>query len=347
MDENNTMPVVKMQRIPFQEMENIFYSILKNEGLDETKAKTCARVFTENSLDGVYTHGVNRFPRFVQYIKEKHVITDAEPVLKSAFGAVEQWDGQKGPGITNALFCTERAMNLARISGIGCVALAHTNHWMRGGTYGWKAAKEGFAFICWTNTIGNMPAWGARDNRLGNNPLIFAVPYEDEAVILDMAISQFSFGKIELMRMQGEELPVAGGFDKKGGLSKDPVTIIDSNLLLPIGYWKGAGLSLLLDILAAILSGGLATNEITKAGTETNVSQVFIAIDLSKLGNASAIGQTLQSIIEDYKTSVTAPGKSVRYPGEAVVKTRKENREKGIPVNEVVWDEILRLFPKH
>lgn len=339
-----TKTAVSTKRISIREMEDTFYSILKREGLDDLKARTCAKVFTENSADGVYTHGVNRFPRFVQYLKEKYVIPTADPVLKSAFGAVEQWDGQLGTGITNALFCTERVLEIARNNGIGCVAIAHTNHWMRGGTYGWKAAKEGFAFICWTNTIANMPAWGARDNRLGNNPLIFAMPYENEAIILDMAISQFSFGKIELAKMQGEELPVAGGFDKNGNLSKDPVAILDSNLSLPVGYWKGAGLSLLLDIFAAILSGGLATNQVSKEAAEINVSQVFIAIDLSKLHNASAIGQTLHAIIEDYKQSQPIPGKSgVRYPGESVVKIRKENQEKGIPVNEKVWEEILAL----
>jgi 3-dehydro-L-gulonate 2-dehydrogenase len=268
-------------------------------------------------------------------------------MLKSVFGAVEQWDGQSGPGITNALFCTERAMEIAQKQGIGCLALGRTNHWMRGGTYGWKAAKEGFAFICWTNTTGNMPAWGASDNRLGNNPLIFAVPYENEAVVLDMAISQFSFGKIELMKMQSEQLPVAGGFDKDGNLSNDPVAILESNLLLPVGYWKGAGLSLLLDILAAILSGGLATCEISKQAAEINVSQVFIAIDLSKLSNSSAIGGTIKAIIDDYRNSIPAGGKSeIRYPGEGVVKTRKENLEKGIPVNENVWNEILNLMEK-
>ncbi|MCW3079542.1 3-dehydro-L-gulonate 2-dehydrogenase [Segetibacter sp.] len=343
MSENNTKPTAQMRRIFPEEMERQFYKILVRDGMNADKATTCARVFTENSVDGVYTHGVNRFPRFVQYIKDKHVITEAEPVLKNTLGAVEQWDGQSGPGITNALFCTDRVMEVARKSGIGCVAIGNTNHWMRGGTYGWKAAKEGFAFICWTNTIANMPAWGAQQNRLGNNPLIFAVPYEDEAIVLDMAISQFSFGKIELMKMQGEKLPVAGGFDKSGDLSTDPVAIMDSSLLLPVGYWKGSGLSLLLDILAAILSGGLATNEISKLPAETNVSQVFIAIDLSKLQSTSAISQTLQEIIQDYKSATALPGKSVRYPGEGVVKTRKENLERGIPVNLKVWNEIMGL----
>ncbi|MDQ6815015.1 MAG: 3-dehydro-L-gulonate 2-dehydrogenase [Bacteroidota bacterium] len=344
MSQNKTTAAPGMIRITPGEMEKQFYEILLQQGLQESKAGTCAKVFTENSIDGVYTHGVNRFPRFVQYLKDKHVIADAEPILKSTFGAVQQWDGQAGPGILNALFCTEKAMDLARNNGIGCVALAQTNHWMRGGTYGWKAAKEGFAFICWTNTIANMPAFGAKDIRLGNNPLIIAVPFEGEAIILDMAMSQFSFGKIELMKMQGEPLPVAGGYDTSGAPSTDPAAITESGLLLPAGYWKGAGLSLLLDMLAAILSGGLATTHIGKGAAETNVSQVFIAIDLSKLGNASAISQTLQTIIDDYKSSTpVADNAAIRYPGEGVVKTRRENLEKGIPVNEHVWKEILML----
>jgi 3-dehydro-L-gulonate 2-dehydrogenase len=330
--------------ISLVEMETKFYEVLVKAEVSQEKAKACAKVFAENSLEGVYTHGVNRFPRFIQYIKEKHVLMDKEPLLLNKFGAVEQWDGQSGAGILNALFCTERAMDIAKENGIGCVAISQTNHWMRGGTYGWKAAKQGFAFICWTNTIANMPAWGAKDSRLGNNPLIFAIPYEDEAIVLDMAMSQFSFGKMELMEMQGDKLPVAGGFDKEGNLSKDPGAILKTNRSLPIGYWKGSGLALLLDILATVLSGGLSTYEISSQATEKNVSQVFVAIDLSKLNNASTIKQALQQIIEDYKGSepIEKSG-GVRYPGESVVKTRKENIEKGIPVSRKVWEEILRL----
>jgi len=334
----------QVKRISPEEMEQKFYGILLKAGLSENKARTCARVFTENSIDGVYTHGVNRFPRFIQYIRDGHIIVEAEPVLKSTFGGVEQWDGQSGPGILNALFCTERVLQVAAKTGIGCVSLANTNHWMRGGTYGWKAAKEGFAFICFTNTIKNMPPWGAKESRLGNNPLIIAIPYQDEAIILDMAMSQFSYGKVELMKMQGEELPVEGGFDTTGATTKDPAKIMESNLLLPAGYWKGAGLSLLLDMLAAILSGGLATADISQQTAEINVSQIFIAIDLSKLHNSSGISRTLQSIVADYKNADVADGRpAVRYPGEGVVKTRKENQEKGIPVNERVWNEILAL----
>jgi 3-dehydro-L-gulonate 2-dehydrogenase len=323
-------------------MEKRFYDLLIKYGLNKEKAFTCARTFADNSLDGVYTHGVNRFPRFLQNIKDGHIIVNNEPVLTVGFGAFEQWNGQSGPGILNAFFCTERAMKISEQNAIGCVAISHTNHWMRGGTYGWKAAKKGFAFICFTNTIANMPAWGAKDSRLGNNPLIIAIPYKDEAIVLDMAMSQFSYGKMELKKIQGEELPVSGGFDENGKLTTDPEKILQTNRSLPIGYWKGSGLALLLDILATILSGGLSTHEISRQKAEVNVSQVFIAINISKLQNSSAIAMALDQIIEDYKNAEPDNNVgSIRYPGENVVRIRKENLENGIPVTKQIWDEIM------
>ena len=186
-----------------EEMQEKFTTILTRHGFSKTKAAQCAEVFTSNSLDGVYTHGVNRFPRFVQYIKEGVVKVDAVPSLENKSGGIEQWNGNLGPGILNAMASTQNAMRLAKINGIGCVALKNTNHWMRGGTYGWQAAKKGFVFIGWTNTIANMPAWGAKDARLGNNPLIIALPYKDEAIVLDMAMSQFSFGSMEDLTKAG------------------------------------------------------------------------------------------------------------------------------------------------
>lgn len=337
-ESSNTIMIFK------EDMEKLFYDLLLKYGFNQEQAIICAQTFAENSLDGVYTHGVNRFPRFIQNIKEGYIKVNNEPVLTGSFGAVEQWNGQSGAGILNALFCTDRAANIADKNGIGCVAIAHTNHWMRGGTYGWKAAKKGFAFICWTNTIANMPAWGAQDSRLGNNPLIIAIPYKDEAIVLDMAMSQFSYGKMELKKIQGEELPVPGGFDENGALTTHPEKVLQTNRSLPIGYWKGSGLALLLDILATILSGGLSTHEISRQKAEVNVSQVFVAINISRLHNSSAIAQALEQIIQDYKDAT--PDRSlnaVRYPGEGVVKTRKENLEKGIPVSKQIWDEILSL----
>ena len=331
-------------RVPFEEMKAEFRQILLKFNFTETKAEKCAEVFAVNSLEGVYSHGVYRFPRFVDYLGKGYVKPDAEPELVHSAGALEQWNGNLGPGILNAEFCANRAMEIATENGIGCVSIANTNHWMRGGTYGWQAAKKGFVFIGWTNTEKNMPAWGAKDSRLGNNPLVFAVPYKNEAVVLDFAMTQFSYGKMEATEMANKKLPFPGGFDEDGNLTTNPSGILETRRALPLGYWKGAGLSLLLDILATVLSAGRSTKELSELEAEYGVSQVFIAIDTKKLGNFPAIDKTVTEIISDVKESVQDENQSaIRYPGERVVETRKENLENGIPVLKKIWEKITDL----
>ncbi len=335
---------MELIHVPFEAMKSEFKRILLNYNFTEKKAGKCAEVFAANSLEGIYSHGVYRFPRFVEYIKKGFIDVHAEPRLVQVAGALEQWDGQLGPGPLNAQFCTDRAMQLASANGIGCVAIANTNHWMRGGAYGWQAAKKGFAFLGWTNTEANMPAWGAKESRLGNNPLVFAVPFGDEAIVLDFAMTQFSYGKMEAAQLEGKSLSFPGGFNKNGELTNEPGEILESRRALPIGYWKGAGLSLLLDILATVLSAGLSTRELSQKEAEYSVSQVFIAFSLKKLSNFPAIENTIIEIISDFKNSAPdETGEKIRYPGEQVLQTRAENLKNGIPVIKTVWEQITKL----
>jgi len=236
----------------------------------------------------------------------------------------------------------DRAIALSREHGIGCVALANTNHWMRGGSYGWQAAEAGAIGICWTNTLPNLPPWGASDPRVGNNPLIIAVPRAKGHVVLDMAMSQFSYGALASYRMRGELLPVEGGFDAEGRLTRDPAAIEASKRPLPIGYWKGSGLALMLDMVGALLSGGCATHQIAAdTERETNLSQLFIAVDPSSVDRAGPVSLADQ-ILEHLQPPPAARGQ-VRYPGERVLLTRKENMASGIPVEPSIWREVQGL----
>uniref|UniRef100_UPI0032175188 3-dehydro-L-gulonate 2-dehydrogenase n=1 Tax=uncultured Draconibacterium sp. TaxID=1573823 RepID=UPI0032175188 len=331
-------------QVSFSDMKAEFTRVLLKNKFTEEKALQCAEIFATNSLEGIYSHGIYRFPRFVDYIQKGYVKPDAEPEQIHSAGALEQWDGNLGPGILNAQICTNRAIEIAGKNGIGCVALGNTNHWMRGGTYGWQAAKKGFIFIAWTNTENNMPAWGAKDSRLGNNPLVFAMPFKNEAIVLDFAMTQFSYGKIEATKIEGKELPFAGGFNAENKLSTKPEEILKTKRGLPIGYWKGAGLSLLLDIFATILSAGLSTNKLSKQDAEYGVSQVFIAIDLKKLSNFPSIENSVSEIINDFKQSIPiSPSIQIRYPGERIIETRTNNLKNGIPVNRDTWEKIQNL----
>lgn len=313
-------------------------------GLTAERAEICAAIFADNSLEGIYSHGINRFPRFIRYIRNGYIDVDAVPTLTHRSGAMEQWNGNLGPGPLNAVFAAERVIRIAGEFGVGMLGLANTNHWMRGGTYGWKAARAGYIFIGWTNTTPNMPAWGGKDPRLGNNPLVIAIPYGTDAIVLDMAMSQYSFGKMEEKQLSGEKLPTPGGYDIDGHLTDDPGKILASWRSLPVGYWKGVALSMMLDMLAALLSGGLSTAAIGKNKDEYGISQVYIAMDPAGLSNFPVIGKTMDEIIMDFKKSVPVDdGTTFRYPGERALQIRQENMKSGIPVNPGVWEEICSL----
>jgi 3-dehydro-L-gulonate 2-dehydrogenase len=318
-------------RVAFEELEETLAAALRGLGFEHSRADLCARLFAETTRDGVYTHGIARFPRFVRMIRAGRIDIHAAPEIVRGHGSLERWDGRCGPGNLNAWQSMERAIALARVHGVGVVALANTTHWMRGGSYGWQAADAGVIGICWTNTMPNLPQWGSSEARLGNNPLVFAVPRPGGHVVLDMAMSQFSYGALAAYRERGELLPVDGGFDVGGEMTRDPAAIEASQRPLPIGYWKGSGLSLVLDMIAAILAGGLATHQIPKdPERETGISQFFLAIDPAGLGgDAAAIADGIVASTDS------------RYPGRRTLELRAENLALGVPVDESVWREVV------
>lgn len=330
-------------RVALTTMEEEFSRVLRKNGFTPERADRCAAIFAENSLVGVASHGLNRFPSFIDFIQQGYVNPAAEAERVAGFGAWEQWDGQLGPGPLNADTASQRAQRLAKEYGVGCVGLRNTNHWMRGGYFGWQAAEAGYAMIAWTNTKPNVPPWGAVDVRVGNNPLVLAVPGANGPVVLDMAMSQFSFGRMEGAARAGEALPLVGGFDKAGNLTTDAAAIMESNRALPIGYWKGSGLALLLDLVATLLAGGLATYQIGQQVTEYGVSQVFIAFDVAKGSSGALVQQTVDEILVDLHGATAVDRAAIRYPGERALQTRQENLQRGIPVEPTLWEKVLSL----
>lgn len=332
------------QIISSEELVSVMIEKLEKHGMrDKDLAKECAELLVENSIDGIYSHGVNRFPRLISYLDKGYIKPENRPTLVEGFGAIEKWDGNLGMGNTNAKYCMNRTIELAKQYGIGCVVLRNTNHWMRGGAYGLQAADAGCIGICWTNTQPNMPAWGGKDRRIGNNPLILCVPYENGHVMMDGAMAQFSYGAIESARLAGKQLPVAGGYDTQGNVTCDPAEIEKTWRVLPIGFWKGSGISIMLDMMAAALSDGNTVRRVGELGDdEYALSQVFIAIDAARI--STSMESVVAEVIDDIKNSDRVwPDKEILYPNEPSYKVRCENMEKGIPVNESVWAQIQAL----
>lgn len=328
-------------RIPYAELHAQFESILVREGFTPARAAEAASIFADASRDGVSSHGLNRFPRFIAMVRVGVVDPTAEAEPVSALGGFERWTGNRGPGMLNARRAMARAVELTQQFGIACVALAETNHWMRGGSYGWQAAEAGCIGLCWTNTMPNLPPWGGENPLLGNNPFIIAVPRPSGPIVLDMAMSQFSFGALQTHASQGKELPVPGGYDSGGRLSRDAAAVIASGRPLPIGYWKGSGLAQLLDLTAALLSGGLATSQIpADPERESGISQVFIAV-----GGEGVLGEADFRRAEEIVAAFEAADKEgkLRYPGQGSLRCRTESLKRGVEVDPEIWEAVRRL----
>lgn len=337
-----------MLYIKKQEMQRVMQQALENVGCDIIRAQRLAQIITENTMDGSTTHGANRFPRLVAEVESGVVSLEGQMTKVSGFGGLEVWDGGFGFGVLNAEKASERVIALAKEHGIGCVSLRNSNHWMRPGRYGWNMAKAGLIGICWSNTGGNMPIWGACDFRMGNNPIVMAIPSADGPILVDMAMSQFSNGKLEVAKQKGESMPMPCGWDEEGNLTNDPETVLRTKRMLQTGYWKGSAFAMAMDMACLVSSLGMSTPKIDEVkhakGEETGHCQMFIAIHCSAVADSNIADQLLKEAEMAYLASKPdSSGTPIRIPGRLISQKRTQAEAEGVPVLEATWQKILEL----
>lgn len=333
-------------RVAFDEVKHTIKRALLNLGLTEEQAEICAQIHTESSADGVESHGLNRIPRFADYVRKGWVNLAGKAELVGAKGAVENYDGHMGIGVINAIFCADRAVELAKEHGIGCVALKNTTHWMRGGTYAWRMAQAGYMGISWINTESCMPLWGSDKQSVGNNPFCIAIPREAGSIVLDMAMSQYAYGKLGVYRLAGKQLPYPGGFDQEGNLTTDPGSIEATRRILPTGYWKGSSMAIALDMAAALMANGMSGSDMDeyKKGSCGGCCQIFIAYDPYLFGSKEEIQDMLNHRVEAADAAhPIEEGKAVTCPGERTMATRAKSLREGVNVDESVWAQVQEL----
>ena len=311
--------------------------------LPEETARHFAEIFAGNSLDGVYSHGMNRYPRYLADMDSglcDRTVTQAERV--SGFGALEVWDAHFGIGPLIAEQVTRRAIDLAREHGIACVALRNNSHWLRAGRYGLMMADAGMMGICFTNTCMNLVAYGAKEPSTGNNPITLAIPRRAGSLVMDMAVSQYAFGKLEIMAQEGKMLETPCGYDTQGNPTCDPREITKSMLMMPMALWKGSALSIMLDLMAASLSLGRTSLDIGKPSDgEKGMSQVFICLNPAAVVDEGEMDAQIERTVAFLNALPPKDGvHGVHAPGENLAATRARNLRDGIPVTEETWKKI-------
>ncbi|MCI7704752.1 MAG: 3-dehydro-L-gulonate 2-dehydrogenase [Clostridiales bacterium] len=312
--------------------------------LNAQDAKRFAEIFAGNSLDGVYSHGMNRYPRYLSDMESglcDAKVTQAERV--SGLGGLEVWDAHFGVGPLIAQQMAERAIELARTHGIACVALRNNSHWLRAGRYGLMMADAGMMGLCMTNTCMNLVAYGAKEPSTGNNPITIAIPRRAGSLVMDMAVSQYAFGKLEIMAQEGGMLDTPCGYDTDGNLTNDPQKIVESGLMTPMALWKGSALSIMIDLMVSMLSLGRTSLAIgTPADGEKGMSQMFVCMNPAAVIDMDKAESQMEKTIAFLNGLEPKDGvHGVHAPGENLERTRARNRERGIPVTEDTWQKIV------
>lgn len=312
--------------------------------MDGETARRFAEIFAGNSLDGVYSHGMNRYPRYLEDMRSGLCdagVTQAERV--SGLGGLEVWDAHFGVGPLIAQQMAERAIELAKTHGVACVALRNNSHWLRAGRYGLMMAEAGMMGLCMTNTCMNLVAYGAKEPSTGNNPITIAIPRREGPLVMDMAVSQYAFGKLEIMAQEGGVLDTACGYDTEGRLTNDPKKIVESGLMTPMALWKGSALSIMIDLMTSMLSLGRTSLAIGRpADGEKGMSQMFVCMNPAAVVDMDAAQAQMERTIDFLHALEPQEGmRGVHAPGEGLERTRRRNREQGIPVTEETWKRIV------
>lgn len=179
-------------------------------------------------------------------------------VVKKPFAASEVWDAQLKLGQSVAFRAMERCMELADQYGIGQVSVDNAFHYLWGGGYVMEAAKRGYiAYANCTSTLAEVVPFGGKYPVLGTNPHSWGLPTTEACgfpIVIDWATSTVAMGRVQQLKREGKPLPPGAAVDASG----QPTT--DANAaqwLLPFGAHKGYGLSLLIEVMGALIGGSL------------------------------------------------------------------------------------------
>ncbi|MDH4266878.1 MAG: Ldh family oxidoreductase [Deltaproteobacteria bacterium] len=323
--------------------------VYQTVGASKEYAQISAEVMVEANLCGVDSHGVRMLPGFVTLVRNGKIKPQARIQVIRETPVIAHLDANLAPGHVVSVQSMKMAVKKAKTSGIGFVLVRNSTHWGRAAYYSVLAAREGCAGICFVNTESNMPYWGTRAPRIGNNPLSIGVPRASgEPVVLDMAMSQAAFFKIVLYNREGKKVPLGWGVDEQGRPTDDPAAILKSKRLVPTGQHKGSGLALMTDILTGILSGGMFCGELLGEAKgmphSTGYAQAFMAIDIAFFLSLEAFQRRVDELVAYVKGGPPAEGLSeIHIPGERSWRERALREKVGIPLDEITLGELRTL----
>lgn len=344
----------KFLRVNADTLKKCCDAIFTAIGMTGAEAGLVSDSLIQADLMGMNSHGVMRVPAYVRRIEAGATRARSTVAIVKETGTTTLIDGHNGMGQVIAAKAMQLCLEKADQAGVAFAAVRGSNHFGMASTYSTMALSRDMIGMVFTSPAAKLMApWGGAEPILDNNPFSFAVPSGREyPVVLDMATTVVARGKIAVAAKKGEKIPLDWALTAAGLPTDDPAEAFNG-ILLPAGGYKGYGLTVIVGILSAVLSGAaILSGEVTDFYNDCerpqNIGHLFGAIKIDRFCEPAAFKAKMDAMIREIKSCRLAPGaEQILLPGEREFIAAAENHAKGIPLAAAVIADLNALADKY
>jgi L-2-hydroxycarboxylate dehydrogenase (NAD+) len=325
-------------RVSVAQLSRYITTAMQALGLPDADAATVGRLMAQADLQGSDGHGVIRLPQYSRRILAGGVNVKPNIQVVQERAAMALIDGDNGMGHLVMQQATELAIQKARTCGIAWVGSRFSNHAGPASLYArMPLAHDMLGLYFAVGNANHLPPWGGLDMLLSTNPIAVAIPTAEEApIVLDMATTVAAYGKVKAKAQRGEMMPEGWMIDRQGQPLLDPKRS-EEGFLMPIGGYKGYGLSLVVGLLAGTLNGAAMGRSVIDFNHDdhsvTNTGQAIAVIDPAAFGDVGEFKARVDQLVRELRGSERMPGvERIWLPGEQSEAKRTAYERDGIPI---------------
>ena len=332
-------------RIPVSNLTALVVEVLHSVSVPRDDGAIVADCLLMANLSGVDSHGVVRLAHYVRRLSNGSIKARPEIRFERASPAVGRLDGGHGLGHVVGHRATTAVMELAAEAGTGAVSVGNSSHFGMAGYYALRMAAQGYIGLCMTPTDPFLVPYGGSQPFFGTNAICLGFPAVAGPVVVDMATTTISYGKVALAAVEGTAIPDNWGVGAQGNPTTDPDQVVG---LYPASGPKGSGLAMAIDILGGLLAGMPWGPHITKMygdlESPRRLGHFFAAWDVRRFLPLDRFKRSLRAMCDELNAVAPAPGfERVSYPGQLEGERREVRRAKGIPLDPGLYEELAEL----
>jgi len=321
--------------IDYKQCEIFFTQVFKKIGVPVSIYRPVIDGLIETSLRGVDSHGIRLMPHYVKGCLNGRINIKPKFKFKKTSFSTAIMDADHSLGIAAGRAGMEKAIKMAKKSGIAAVAVKNSSHFGAAAIYSLMAANSNMIGLSFTNVEALVLPYGSKKPFVGTNPICFAAPIDGEdPFCLDMATPIITLNKLMMYKTQNKELEDNWAADEEGVITKNSAK---AKFLLPIGGYKGYGLGLMIEILCGLLTGMNFGPHITPMYPLTKdkrkLGQFFIAINISKFENIKIFKKRMKELVNELRSLPISKGfEKVKVAGDPEKEFYKIRLKTGIPI---------------